>query len=71
MFLSKEELQRLTGYKQAVKQIEHLVERGIKFHMDAFNRPVVLVSDINAVSHLSDLSYDREAVEAALVEENL
>lgn len=42
MFLTKEEVQELTGYKTQAKQCMWLTNHGWKFEVSAIGRPVVL-----------------------------
>lgn len=51
MFLTQAELHELTGYKpnQHKKQTKFLRERGYKFDLDAYGRPRVLVSYVEAI----------------------
>ena len=42
--LSKDALEKLTGWKQAKKQIEQLRKQGIPFYINCRNKPVVLSS---------------------------
>jgi len=46
MFLSAEELARLTGRKMKSKQIEVLRQSGVPFYVDASGHPVVPASAI-------------------------
>lgn len=41
MFLTRDELQQLTGYKRAADQIRWLRERGVHFFVAATGRPSV------------------------------
>ena len=45
--LSKEALEKLTGWKQSKKQIEQLRKQGIPFCINGRNKPVVLSSALN------------------------
>lgn len=46
LFVSEEDLQILTGYTHASKQIARLRQMGIPFRINAANRPVVATSAI-------------------------
>lgn len=68
MFLTKEDLQQLTGYKLSKKQTEWLRRSGISFIVNKFGNPMVLESHINSLlnnndySKLKTLGPDREGL---------
>jgi hypothetical protein len=41
VFLTREEVIELTGYKQAAKQVEHLRRQRIPFHTNRCGQPIV------------------------------
>ena len=48
MFLSPDEIERLTGYKRAAAQRRWLVDRGYRFDIDGRGRPVVATAAVEA-----------------------
>jgi hypothetical protein len=54
MFLNKEELADLTGYKNRKKQIQWLAENGIKFLISGVGEPKVLKSAIEELLGAGD-----------------
>ena len=46
MFLTKEEIFELTGYKRLAAQCRWLADRGYRFEVNALGRPVVLASSV-------------------------
>lgn len=44
MFLTNDEIQRLTGYKRPADQLRWLLHRGWLYELNAANRPIVLRS---------------------------
>lgn len=69
-FLSKQEMETLTGYKQPKRQLELLALRGIPFTLDAYGRPVVSVGAVNAPPP-QPLGYDAQALAVVLAGERL
>lgn len=47
IFLSKAELEVLTGFKLAARQIRQLKKQGIPFFTDGRNRPVVVRENLS------------------------
>jgi len=47
MFLSPEEIVRLTGWKRPAQQIGWLRDHGYKFDVNGLNRPVVAIAEAN------------------------
>ena len=45
--LSKEALEKLTGWKQPKKQIEQLRKQGVPFFINGRNKPVVLAAALD------------------------
>ncbi|MCW5589089.1 MAG: DUF4224 domain-containing protein [Legionellales bacterium] len=65
MFLSKSELQELTGYKYCKKQIEWLRLRGYKHEIGADGKPKVLtayVTEILGVSNTRNEPYRKRSI---------
>jgi hypothetical protein len=49
MFLSKEEIIQLTGYKFPKKQAEFLRSRGYVFEVDCYGNPIILRSYLEQI----------------------
>jgi hypothetical protein len=45
MFLTPDDLARLTGRKRRSGQVRWLVEHGWRFEVDAYGRPIVLAAE--------------------------
>jgi hypothetical protein len=54
MFLSREQIIELTGYKQAPAQIEWLTRNGVRHWVARTGRPVVPCSAIDGTTRNSD-----------------
>ena len=52
MFLSKEEVARLTGRKTKAKQCAHLKAQHIPFRLNARQEPIVTIASINGVKEI-------------------
>lgn len=46
MFLTQEELKKLTGYARHTKQIEQLKKQGYRFKVNALGQPLVLKAHV-------------------------
>lgn len=49
MFLTKEEIERLTGCKTKAKQCAHLLAQRIPFRLNTRQEPIVTIAYINGI----------------------
>lgn len=50
MFLSVDEIERLTGYKRKLQQCEQLTKMGVPYRVNARGEPIVSIAYINGTS---------------------